>query len=160
MSLGTRGAQTLPRVHGPLGGPVWRSHAPPWWACLKQLMRLPTEMPTSIATRAACYRIEKRGNPENGWEGCWEECCENSGCWRESWQGCCSSFLSKETPLAAPSPALPPAPRIFAALFPAPSPAIFWIAPFLYSVAGRPGRNAGWHLFLVGPCALLTGRFL
>ena len=42
---------------------------------------------------------------------------------------------------AAPSPALPPAPRIFAALFPAPSPAIFWIAPFLYSVAGRPGRK-------------------
>ena len=92
----------------------------------------------NVATRAACYRIEKRGNPEHGWGGCWEECCENSGCWR----GCCSSFLSKETPLAAPSPALPPAPRIFAALFPAPSPAIFWIAPFLYSVAGRPGRKA------------------
>ena len=48
---------------------------------------------------------------------------------------------SKENPLAAPSPALAPAPRIFAALFPAPSPAIFRIAPFLYSVAGRPGRN-------------------
>ena len=64
-----------------------------------------------------------------------------SGCWRECWRGCCSSFLSKENPLAVPSPALPPAPRIFAALFSAPSPAIFWISPLLYSVAGRPGRN-------------------
>ena len=33
---------------------------------------------------------------------------------------------------------------IFAALFPAPSPTIFWIALFLYSVAGRPGRNASF----------------
>ena len=30
------------------------------------------------ANLAACYRIEKRGNPENGWGGCWE-CCENLG---------------------------------------------------------------------------------
>ena len=30
-------------------------------------------------------------------EGCWEECCENSGCWRESWRGCCEGgFLGKE----------------------------------------------------------------
>ena len=43
-----------------------------------------------------------------------------------------------KAPLEAPSPALPPAPRMFAALFPAPSPAIFWISPFLYSVAGHP----------------------
>ena len=48
--------------------------------------------------RAACYRIEKRGNPENSWGGCWEECCEISGCGRECWRGCCSSFLSKESP--------------------------------------------------------------
>ena len=26
----------------------------------------------------ACYGIKKWGNPENGWGGCWEECCENS----------------------------------------------------------------------------------
>ena len=31
-----------------------------------------------IGNRAACYRIEKRGTPENSWGGCWEECCENS----------------------------------------------------------------------------------
>ena len=45
-------------------------------------------------------------------------------------------------PVAAPSPALPPAPRISAAPSPAASPAIFWISLFLYSVAGRPGRNS------------------
>ena len=51
-----------------------------------------------IGNCAACYRIEKRGTPENSWGGCWEECCENSGCWRECWRGCCSWFLSKENP--------------------------------------------------------------
>ena len=92
-----------------------------------------------LEIRAACYRTEKWGNPENGWGGCWEECCENSECWREWRRGCCEGgpFLGKEWG-AAPSPALPPAPRIFAALFP---PAIFWISPFLYSVAGRPDLN-------------------
>ena len=77
-----------------------------------------------VATRAACYRMETRGNAENGWGGCWEECWEHSGRWQECQRGCCSSFLSKDTspPLAAPSPALPPAPRIFQVLFPAPSP--------------------------------------
>ena len=39
---------------------------------------------------AACYRIEKRGTPENSWGGCWEECRKKSGCWRECWRGCCS----------------------------------------------------------------------
>ena len=91
-----------------------------------------------FGNRAACYRIEKRGTPESSWGGCWEQCCENSGCCRECWRGCCSSFLSKENPLAAFSPALPAAPRIFAALFPAPSPATFWGSSFLYSVEGRP----------------------
>ena len=38
------------------------------------------------------------GNPENSWGGCWEECCENSGCWRECWRGCCLSFVSRKTP--------------------------------------------------------------
>ena len=50
----------------------------------------------NIATRAACYRIEKRGNAENGWGGCWEECWEKSGCWRGCWRGCCEGgFLWK-----------------------------------------------------------------
>ena len=35
---------------------------------------------------------------------------------------------------------LPPAPN-FRRTFPAPSPAIFWISPFLHSVAGRLVRN-------------------
>ena len=32
-------------------------------------------------------------------------------------------------------------PEFYAALFPEPSPAIFWISPFPYSVAGRPDLN-------------------
>ena len=58
----------------------------------------PLACESRIEIRAACYRIENRGNPENSWGGCWEECRENSGCWRECWLGCCSSFLSKESP--------------------------------------------------------------
>ena len=92
---------------------------------------------SDVGNCAACYRIEKRGTPENSWGGCWEECRENSGCWTECRRGCCEEvFLGKESG-TAPSPALPPTPRIFAALFPAPSPAIFWGFPILYSVAGR-----------------------
>ena len=115
-------------------------------------------MGTNFGNRAACYRIEKRGTPEISWGGCWEECCENSGCCRECWRGCCEGvFLGKEWG-AAPSPALPAAPRIFAALFPAPSPANFWGSPFLYSVAGRPVPSlprigwvcrATWSAFLI-----------
>ena len=56
-------------------------------------------------------------------------------------EGAAAHSFPRNPPLAAPSPALPPAPRIFPALFPAPSPAIFWVSPFLYSVAGRPGRK-------------------
>ena len=44
---------------------------------------------SKLEIRVACYRIEKWENPENGWGGCWEECCQNSGCWRECWRGCC-----------------------------------------------------------------------
>ena len=95
-----------------------------------------------VGNRAACYRIEKRGTPENSWGGCWEECCENSGCWKESWRWCCSSFLSKENLPRSPSPALRPAPRISPALSPAPSPAIFWGSPFL-NFRGR-GLTKGW----------------
>ena len=49
-------------------------------------------------------------------------------------------FLRKEEG-TAPLPTLPPAPRISSALFPAPSPAILWVCPFLYSAAGQPGCN-------------------
>ena len=42
-----------------------------------------------VWNQAACYRIEKRGTPENSWGGCWEECSGNPGCWTECWQGCC-----------------------------------------------------------------------
>ena len=71
-------------------------------------------------------------------------------------------------------------PRIFAALFPAPSPAIFWGSPSLYSVAGRPvpkfrgtinkllgsgfGRTDFPRFFVFGPpdffADLLAGFFL
>ena len=67
---------------------------------------------------------------------------KRAGCLRECWAWCCrgGGFLGKEWG-PAPSPTLPPAPRIFSALFPAPSPAIFRVSPFLYSVAGRLDRN-------------------
>ena len=52
---------------------------------------------SGIGNRAACYRIEKQGTPENSWGGCWEECWGNSGCWAECWQGCCEGgFLREE----------------------------------------------------------------
>ena len=57
------------------------------WPKLLKNIRENRQISPRFATRAACYRIEKRGNPENGWGGCWEECCENSGCWRECWRG-------------------------------------------------------------------------
>ena len=66
---------------------------------IKTLWKPPVILIHRVATWTACYRIEKRGNLENGWGGCWEECCENSGRWRECWRGCCSLFLPKETPL-------------------------------------------------------------
>ena len=54
-------------------------------------------------------------------------------------EGAAPYSFPRKAPLVAPSPALSPAPRIFLAILPAPSPAIFWFSPFLYSVAGRPG---------------------
>ena len=68
-------------------------------------------------------------------------------------------FRGKESG-AAPLPALPPAPRIFAALFPlfpAPSPAIFWGSPFLCSqtVAGHAVPNpCRFHPFCKHPRGL------
>ena len=56
-------------------------------------------------------------------------------------EGAAPYSFPRKAPLTAPSPALPPAPRVFAALFPDPSPAIFWIGPG--SVDPRvPGRFA------------------
>ena len=58
----------------------------------------------SVGNCAACYRIENRGTPENSWGGCWEECCENSGCWTECWGGCCEGgFPWKGIRISTPS---------------------------------------------------------
>ena len=74
-------------------------------------------------------------------EGAGKSAAKIRGAGRSAGKGAArGAFLGKEWG-AAPSPALPPEPRIFAALFPAPSPAIFRIFPFLYSVAGRPDLN-------------------
>ena len=74
-------------------------------------------------------------------EGAGKNAAKIRGAGGSAGEGAAPHSFPRKAPLAAPSPALPSARRIFAALFPAPSPAIFWISPFLYSVAGRPGRN-------------------
>ena len=94
-----------------------------------------------LATRAACYRIEKRGNPENGWGGCWEECCENSGCWRECWRGCCSSFLSKESPPRSTLASTPASTPNFRSTLPSTLPSHFLDFPVSLFCSRPPGSQ-------------------
>ena len=94
-----------------------------------------------IATRAACYRIEKRGNPENGWGRRWEECCENSGCWRECWRGCCSSFLSKEPPPRSTLASTPTTTPKFRSTLLSALPNHFWDFPVSLFCSRPPGSQ-------------------
>ena len=75
-------------------------------------------------------------------EGAGKSAGEIRGAGGSAGKGAVPYSFPRRTPLAAPLPALPPASRISPALFPAPSPAIFWVSPFLHSVAGQPGRNS------------------
>ena len=88
-------------------------------------------------------------------EGAGKSAAKIRGAGGSAGEGAAPHSFPRKAPLAAP--------RIFAAFFPAPSPAIFWISPFLYSVAGRPGRNPRqsqqqfWGIRAWGSCTWSAG---
>ena len=92
------------------------------------------------------------GNPRGG---CWEECCESSGCWRECWRGCCSWFLSKDKPPRSTLASTPSSTPNFRSTLPSTLPSYCGYPLLRYTC--RATRVAADFLDFIAFCRCSTG---
>ena len=112
-------------------------------ACLP----IPLSSPAlSLAIIMPCPPTQRASNSASS------KCWENWGCWRECWGGCCRRgggvpWKGMRSSTLASTPASTPN---FRSTIPNTLRSLFWVCPFLYSVADSPGRSpapgatAGW----------------